>query len=728
MVNSLPVKRHYTTEELFDWTGVSLTVTYGDGRTYEVEGYKLGLLFVVENHLNMAVAGPRRLTPRYMGRVAASGNAEATFDVFVFRSEAMRDWVYEVHSMSGGGSAGDVINVRVPPGISVDDLEMQYTGTIFDQLGGLFIALNGRFARVDMSEAELGFIPGSTLEAFSFRQSLWPNNIRGITLPPNITSIGTHSFRSSFLGHLDLGGQEYLTEIGEFAFALAGISTVNFDGSIALERIANLAFAQNSIQYVDLANTGVQRIMDWAFITNNPIRWIEFPPTLTHMSDYAMQNMPNLEYVRFRGHSMGAQIGWSNFLYFWQGASNRTPFVQRIRGFSDSNDASGAVDGRMTNYILFHPNTLGYHLHYGSGWFFSMDGRDTPVAHRVPLPFDPSTVSGYSPHVDALRGDALLDYIRNQEQDMPMGNSAVNIQFNGLNNLNGMIVRSNVSAVTGNTTIANGSLNLTIGIPSAGEMQQLNQITAQQITGRFQENSRFLWYAYRPQNMIEWTITNAGNNTRTGRYGKPVVWPDGQGNDGGTAVNFVMLELMLENAAGAPQGRLERWGRSQHLIGTNVSEEVTVIRYVYVDQDTVIHRSEDQYRFAMPMRHVWMTLYQGWNRIEAKENFTWNIANETSPGVPNAESSSNLGFIFITVSGGIMSDDSGGRVNITNNPPAPSSNIPFVPVPWTLRTDDAFEDITSQPLNLPGGTRPPEWESFGGQPLPNFRSSWRVSQ
>ena len=301
----------------------------------------------------------------------------------------------------------------------------------------------------------------------------------------------------------------------------------------------------------------------------------------------------------------------------------------------------------------------------------------------------------------------------------------------GLTALAGMTVVPNTNAdVIGNLTIsAQGGLSVSFGTPSLDEMERLTPITAQALTGIFgngdgsrdgttkEGDSRFLDKDYR----IHREDLNAGHsnlwstNNRQGRLGIPVVFPDNLytqgGNDG--YPYFLMLELRVENSAGDWQGNLERWGRSKYRTGDFI-EEVKVVRWIYVDRDCAVYRAEDGHAYTSPMRYVFLNLKRGWNQIEAKEHYSW--SNDVD-GLPATPAAASLGFIYLTVSNGRMADHGDGIGDRETNTQAQGSSLKSIDVPWSLRTDNAFGDIMSQPLQ--GGVRPESMHQG------NYRSTWR---
>ena len=756
VVNAVPVKRHYTIEDAFDWAGLSLTVTYGDGRTYEVEGYKLGLLFVVENHLNMAVAGPRRLTPRYMGRVAVDGEVPAAFDVFVFRSEAMRDWVYEVHSMSGGGSAEDAISVRVPPEISLEDFEMQYTGAIFDQLGGLFIALNGRFAHVDMSEAMLSTIPGSSLDAFSFRHTdnRWRNNIRSVVFPQGLQSIGTNSFRGASMSHLDLSGKAELAEIGESAFSSAGITTVDFSGAKNLGLIAQGAFAGNHIWMIDFADIEVPlRLEQWSF--SSAVRYLEFPATVVTIGDYAFNDPPSLRYVRFRGPTPNVNMGWRNFMNVPQShRSEARPAVHMLWNMSDVHGLAS-----MHNFPIFVPATFSWTANW-EGQFFAGGGRTTLQSHTTPLPYDPNTVSRFPPHIDALRGQELLDYAASGfrgQQTITIDTSTVQEQFR-----TGHTIR-----FLGRTEPLGGVITIS-GSPSSSELRLADHDALMEVTGLFSNAGRSLhpgnvWsggntglvgFPIGSQHWIDGgsgganaNVTAANVNHRTGRYGIPIIWPDGSTFPVLTngepnplpAVNMALLKIEVFDSNNQKVGYLDRWARGSYAWRNNVVEEVRVARWLYVDRDCTIHRSR-----MHSGTHVFLELKQGWNLIEASDRYRWNVAAdmETPANLqnrlgartaPDEEILHHVG-IIVWHSAGIISED-GGRVQLSGGADERNNPIPFRQIPWVVRSTNTYAaivdfllttDLTPTPPTIadPHAPRPGNILEFQN----SRRHSWRMAE
>jgi hypothetical protein len=395
-----------------------------------------------------------------------------------------------------------------------------------------------------------------------------------------------------------------------------------------------------------------------------------------------------------------------------------------------------------------------------------MDGRDTALAHFIPLPYDPLTRSGYPEYVDKLRGDDLLAFM-----DPYRGRNSVTINVTGLApTYDGMTVETNIAGISG--TINGGGLNLTIGEPAASDLKELNPTNAQAITGYFnyQRPEWTTWQTGKSKSRFltddkeistpEGTRLNVNERGRIALSGKgaklygytvngrsrqpgiPVVWPDNRivnapnwyyqlSNSSSKKPalsgypNYLMLELKVN---GVTNGRLERWGRSQYSDGTKVTEEVRVVRWVYVNKDCTIYREQDGGNGDYtPMRHLWLNLRKGWNQLVAYEPYSWPLAGdnpaERRPGNPAA---ATLGFFNVYVANGKIADDSGARQTVGMLQPVLTTKD----IPWSVRTNDAWLGITTQPLgagipaleNIPGYT--PDIRPLSPS-VGNYRSWWR---
>jgi hypothetical protein len=327
-------------------------------------------------------------------------------------------------------------------------------------------------------------------------------------------------------------------------------------------------------------------------------------------------------------------------------------------------------------------------------------------SHQIPLPAE----------ADNIKGKALLDWTAEPYR----GRASVNVKVTGLAAFAGKTAEVNVAAVTGSKTFtAAGDLDITIGTPVAGELQELNPTTAQAITGYYGATSRYLnpgfkfWEGYNAD--ATWQVGLAGVGvTHTGKLGIPVVWPDSisplqrpdypAGFPSGEGFpRFTMLEIKVKDGA-TEAGRLERWGNAQYTDGGNVYEEVKVVRYVYVDKDALIFRAD-----GGPLQCVWLKLKKGWNLIEGIDTFTWTLANDNN-GSPTGEVRQI--YLAVWISNGKMPDMSDGR----------GSTVPGAlkdkEVPWVKRTDDPYRDITSQPLKA--------GEAWNAEEVRDRLATWRM--
>ena len=713
-VVSYPSEKFYVIGDTLNLAGISIEAAFTGGNivTFGAEHQALTVTVVP----TMSVPGPKTVTFRYMGVAAGT-----TFEVFAFNSIAMRNFAEYIDNLpqEQGNNAANVVNVTLPSEITAACLAANYGAIggvqVIDEIGSLYIALNKRHVNLDMSKANLAYIPGSEGAAFTHRNTHWIGNIHNVIFPPNITVIGSNAFRNNNIRNLNLSGLSNLELIGELSFASNGMTSFDLTGAVSLEVIGMQAFAGNAFSgLLDFSPaTSLRSIGDrnFAGAAAANILYIEFPASLRTLDDYSMQNMINLRYVRFRGDTMRTFFGWSNFLYFMTtsgGSASRPdrPFVHFKHGFANM------VNAWMHSYVLFHPNTLGFTTKVPQlGWYWHMDGRDTPVAHRVPLDYDPNTESRYSPYVDALRGQELLNFAEPFRGLQQITINVTNPAFAGLE------VTPNTASVTGSTTFNSaGNLNITIGAPLASELRELNPTTAQEITGHRRPDSRFLREGYaisreHAGNPETWEVGG-----RSGLFGIPVIWPDDlataeQGGGNGFP-KFLMLELRLPGDT-----RLERWGRSQYSTGLSVIEEVKVVRYVYVDRETLIYRTEDGNSYVSAMKYVFLSLKPGWNLIEAVEEFSWTLTNDNN-GVP-ASGTAGLTYLNVWISNGKMVDDTGGRNTISQA----NLLLKAKDVPWTKRSDDAFEGIMTNPITgaIPAVISFPDLSA-------NYRAPWRLLQ
>jgi hypothetical protein len=686
----------------------------------------------------------------------------------------MLEFAEGIARKEGGTSVADAIDVKVPPEITLADLYADYGNSNGDGIGSLYTALRGRYVKLDLSEVgwkaaddsgnDVIVIPASTDKAYSYRSGngRWKGNIVSIVYPPDLYSIGSNSLRNNGLGNIDLTGLSKLTVIGEGALRENGGNNVNFTGCTSLELIQTGAFNGFS-GGIDLSPCTSLRKVESGF-GGSGVTYIEFPASrnVIGFDDYCSASMTNCKYIRFRGPVLKFSAGWCNFIYYYGGSNVNNSIKANVHYMMGSGD--GRYDpSSLFNYVMYHPDTNGYIGEIpGKGYLDKMDGRDSPTSHLIPLPYA-DTPSGYPDDVDRLRGDALLAYM-----DPYRGKDSIAINATGLDSYNGSTVTANIAGVSG--TISGGALNLTIGTPASSDLKTLNYNNAQEITGYFNylrpagadtgSKSRFLTddielstpegkranindvgrIAITGKSYKGYTYSVNGRDNR--QYGMPVIWPDDQINNAPNWYyqisntvstkeplsgypNYVMLELKV---SGITDGRLERWGRSQYSNGSSIVEEVRVARWIYVDKDCTIYREQEGGNgdYA-PMRHLWLNLRKGWNQIVAHEPYSWNTSSDVAAERrPNSAANATLGFFTVYVANGKTADDSAGRQIIGMGLPV----LRAKDIPWSVRTNDAWLGITTQPLGagipalerLPGYT--PDIRPLNPN-MGNYRSWWR---
>ena len=700
-IHQMPANRFNVIRETMDLTGMVFQGNFG-GSWETVPNERLVISFDVP----FVTAGPKTVTIRYMNVPAVIPNDRN--GIIYFGSALLRDFAVQ---MLGKTSTADApIDIVFPAGISVTDLFMRYhdgTNTFNDPMGGLFVALNGNFVNLDLSQSNITDFPGSESAAtVSFRSAAtrWRNNIYRITFHPETLTIGAFAFFNGQLQELNLEGLSQLTIIGQRAFSnLLAMQSVNFTGTTSLESIGFESFVgSHDFPMLDLStSTSLRMVGGWAFQGNQGIQFIEFPPNVLVLEDYAFDLMPNVRYVRFRSPAPRISLGWRGGFMATAQISNITPRVHRIWSMGDN-----WIPSSMHSTIFFVPRTLSWSGFFGADYYHG-GTRDSFLSHVITLPYSGNPNAVYDPVVDALRGEELLNWIEPNgirgQATITIDTTTVQAAFKDGNH--------KVVANTGDTfTIPAGGGQHIIGVPAQGLQPAIPENVAE-ITGLISHAA--MAHLGLPIQTVgpnvagavgwDWSSqvnpmpsgesgTPAAVDGRSGILGMPVIWPDLENTP-----SYIMLELRVYDGAGNHVGYLDRWARGSYLrtVGGDVVEEVRVSRWVYVDRWTTI------FRYRMGHRQfVWLVLQQGWNLIDTIEGYFWDSANEAAVLTGTVAGRQHLSLSSmptIMQSGGLIADNTSGRSSI-HFPGDTSVNVlqvvPSKPIPWVVRSTDTWKQIT----------------------------------
>lgn len=549
-----------------------------------------------------------------------------------------------------GATAADPYPIVAEADWKLADVELRFKepeapeqGELLDGLYYIFQASGGKYFTLDLSavrrENWIDYDEDGE-EVFAIAGISWTNGVNNrpnknrlvnVTFPPEVEFIGPRAFNGcTAYRHVNLRGLSKLKEIAADAFRGNSLQSIDFDGAAGLKKIGNYAFnGINNVATLDMSKTGIEQIGERVFGSAGRLEWIEYPPTLKAIGSYQFTNPASLKYVR---HRSLVQPDWAWCLYnYHNNASGAAPATHMHEGidqaYSEKNDHM---------FVIFHPNSSPWTKHHG-GFNFADDDGYYFTAQNVPL--GPPAGEGFNPAAEAafyddLRGDDLL-----AAQESYRGLSALNLAITGLDaGLNGQTVTASTGAAG---TIANGSVTLSIGAPSATEVltpaNAARDITIPPVD---------------PRNKHAHSLTandtwSAGGNT--GNYAEPWVTHPGD------PTRYAVLTLTL--SGGGTLSREFTDARSIDEYGGKTSEKKTV-SYVWVDKDVVLHRvmraSVDRKAY---LQTVALTLKAGWNLVETR----------TARGVPDDGSAPGFGpadggNTSIWISGGII----GGNDDLTS--------------------------------------------------------------
>jgi len=737
--------KFYVVNEPIDFTGLTIKAVYGnEEKTIDPDDpLLLGRVMIPSKasyqpdeepedvDSSMSVPGPKKLVVDYLGVVVEPEEPqedeepqELVLEIIVFGHEDLKKIALEMAAISGNGSTSNPTRVKLPR--TIKNLDMQYTADILDPLGALYIALQGKYVHLDLSE--IGVIvndegrnvigvPGSSNAAFNYRHSnptanpyippsRWPSRIVRLDLSPEIAVIGPFAFsdNSSMRGStLDLSGLSKLRIIGERAFNVCGLRGIDFTGCTSLYDIKNYAFYGNGIEMLDLSPcTSLYSISNHAFYTVISLKYVELPPNLVSVSDQAFDLMQDLKYVRFRSEAPKISLGWRNWYAVAQ--NSVPPAVHPLAGMD-----TPWTTASMKNFLFFYPRTFSWTGNWGGGYMFHQhEGRDDITAHFVPLPYsgNPDKVYGIDANgvdIDKLRGQELLDY----NDGMLRGQPTVTIDTNQVQDRykgKGYKVKTNIE---GWEFDLDGDKH-TFGSPPPSQLRRAIPDNVMDITGLQ------AWENYKNYPGVEFSRisvwggpgeTGAGVlGGRRGAMGRPVIFPDDVSGDG--YPNFVFLTMEVYDSSGKPEGYLDRWGKSTYTRARTLTiEDVRVARWVYVDKNCTFFNNQ------VLGRKVWLELKKGWNLIEVKEPYEYDTDKEASTLNDTKDLSLPRPAMNIWISSGLILDSSKGKPDILG--PGPNFDttrtffIDSVEMPWRVTQVDAWKSIVSSAMPKKLGN-PPE--------------------
>ncbi|GHV30640.1 hypothetical protein AGMMS4952_17960 [Spirochaetia bacterium] len=626
-------------------------------------------------------------------------------------SAKMKTLMTEIAAMPGGLSAASPLYLKLDSGISIDDVKMQFpnpenpNSKIEDGLGGLFLAFGEKFIDLDLSDTNWDKIPACHTNAFEKR--LNRDKLVKIKFPASLTSVEPYAFRAvGGLKKADFTGCSLMTIIEEYSFSeCINLELLILDGCSSLESIGQYAFNRcENLQYADFSQTALKQIRNNAFQNNARLKYIEFPETLESCADYSFQRAYSLDYVRYRNEKFRPYFGWAYLLYYmdandtanWVNTYTGLPAIYRVR---QPENTTREATGK--NFVIFHPD-VPYFTSGSDNLFYTNSGASYHHGQHVALPkkSDPDYA-----RFDSLRGDDLL---RAQELHRGLSNLTLNIE--GLkdaagNSVNGTItaravtVRGRVNgylpadivptslSVTGPITDGNGAIS--IGEPSSGDLQVLDNLSGQALTGRYDRTHQdplIKWNKTLGENTVaydHWTV-----NGNEGYDGEPQPWPRG--------VKFAILDLELKDAGGNVIGYPQRSGIGKWFdlgndrANTKVIDQRT-IRYVYVSDNVSVYRRER--RGQDGICNVFITLKKGWNLWEVTEWWRGDWQNgqnwQTGPE-PVVDPDKQHAIINMISSGKVPNqdwskdnDDTGWSPGPTG---APGNPLQFNEIPWVLNT------------------------------------------
>jgi len=473
------------------------------------------------------------------------------------------------------------------------------------------------------------------------------DKIVALKLPSDLEYIGSYAFAYlTNLKAIDFSGLSKLKEIGPYSFRnCTAVESVSFEGCTSLTTIWNHAFiwSLSKIKVIDLTPcTSLTTVQRSSLRFTEYTEAIEFPASLNNMGDYAIEDMYNLKYIRFRsllqpewGWSVGWYHDWADPSYSggtrgpdYNPALTSLHFAQGVEG--------GMVHKTDHQFAIYHPNTIawtkphgGYYMEDFYGWH--MVGANVPEG-------DPIGPGGTAASVPV--GPSTTDKFWGQAQ--------VTIEATGLpSEANGKTVTTNVDGTS--AAISGGSVTLTLGTPTKG-LQVLTNEAAEELTG-----------AYTPIASEHWggsADPSYGGNE--GYLGEPWV------SDRTGSTQFAILDLSVgdsQKLVRKASGSLvyDQWNQ--------LDSEDRLIRYVYVSKDVVItkeNRDGEGPDEGATVRTVCLTLKQGWNLVERCTR-TWNVDKTTASKS-----------IALYITGGITPDDGDTLTSSTRD------SLKYKPIGWVI--------------------------------------------
>ena len=731
-----PTNKYYAAGDEIDLTGAAVKAVYDDGDE-TVEGNDIrgrvkimGKVDEKDGYIDsqMSVAGPKFLVLDYMGVEAAP----IEHGLIVFGSEPLRALAADLAASTSGTTAATAITVKIPASVKAEDLEMQYTESVWDQIGGLYAALgagrdyyvpsrpgeptNDKYINLDLSEItwlgkdddgkDIMIIPGSTLTAYEWRfERTSRDRIRSLKLPADVVEIRSQAFRAlTGLSKIDLNGLSKLVLIGEAAFRGSGPTgstapnlEIDFTGCVSLKNISLSAFNSTRVQLLDLTPcTSLSHIYDYAFAGCGQLQFVELPPSIYSFQDYAFDGVKSLKYVRFRTPAPAVVISWRNFAAV---AVRNNPPVHPLWSYFGSSEAW--VDASMNNYVIFYPRSFTWTIDWGGGvgGIFESNQCDTLWAHIVSLPYSNNPDKVYDDPLDGLRGQALLDY-----NDGLRGQSSITIDASKVQD----------EFKSGHTIkIANWKESepltgsITLDTPPAGALTEATPENVKKIVGYQAWGNYYNYPGWEERGKSTWK-TSRGNE---GALGVPVIWPDNIASNNPSVgyPKFLLLEIEVYNSTGKQVGYLDRWGRCSYTmnIEDRAVEEVRVARWLYVDKNCTIFNYA-----AFRGKFLWLELKKGWNLIEVVEPYFWKKSNEEATMTVEGRHNLSIGTMFLRISPGLIgsNDTLGGRPDIhgPNGQKYLPLVLPSVELPWVVRSTNTWRQLTDRPMPTDISKEPPD--------------------
>ena len=543
------------------------------------------------------------------------------------RMAAVRDSVNEQYEAGLGITQDNPIIIKLGPDFTLSDARYAYkdpeapTVEVFDGLGFIFRAMrNDRFHFLDMSDVRrenwldyddfdnvVFAVPGAgSLIIVGNR----PNRARlvGVKFPPAVEYIGGYAFSNSAnYSHIDLSGLGKLKEIGTGAFAIINPETINFDGCISLTHIRDYAF-QNipKVKYLDFSQTSLEYLGSSVFTSQGiqELEWIEWPATLKYVGNYQFGRISNLKYIRHRSF-IPPELDWDVYIGF-----NNSLGVDATHRGEGGDDARIRKNDRM--FVFFHPNTIAWTQGRREPGMGGGSGHNH-LSQYVPLGpaidnFN-ANLAAIPEFYDKLRGNDLLTALETRR-----GLSTVEVRASGLPAaVKGQTVTVNINGVpTGQTAeiTANGELTLNIPAPASNQLIPMVPKNVRKITFSHDDPRRVGTGPYQP---VLWEF--ADNGGRSGIEGDPHItgtlpngrdWADPQ-----NPANFAILTLTLPEGKTLVQECSDARGVFGGLFGEPLYTERRTVSYIYVDRTvSVLQMGKGN------LSDLSLTFKRGWNMLE----------------------------------------------------------------------------------------------------------------